>query len=671
MAIIVQRIGPISAYAIAKEEGYTGTKAEFAHDMGNSASNAHAAAESASAAEISAASAASSASQAMSTTPAGYNSMMESIAKEYDPDNGTYEAGDYCRFNSEIYQCIADIDTPGPWDATKWEKVTIGEELNQQGTIIKSLPTEKTAYELLAKLSESLLLTKIITAGVSEKLDDLDEAKEDISNIESVVSALPSDHTAQEMLNEEQETVRLVRLITDGISSLPTESTAQDLLNEEKETLKLAQIISFGLAEKFEDIDDKQSEFQEALNALPSEANAEGILTALNDSNMLLDIIKNGVESLISNIDSKENIPEYFETEITQSIADYRINQEAIGHNGDSFVFITDTHWGANQKHSPQLIKYLIDNSNLRNVFCGGDVLDSSSQANELAKGYDFMAKFAFVPGGMKCVIGNHDWNRNSHESASSYWMSLNQTYAVFCPKGEMEMQDVQCIEPDTGMYEISYYVDVPATNIRYLFISLPFGSAYTATLDWAEQLIESNPEKNFILFSHFLYKNTSGERAGGANALIYRIQGYSNVKAWLFGHIHADCVFYTDTGIPLVGTDTDSSRLAASNKYSYTVGTITEQAFDIVTVDITGRNVECVRVGRGKDRRVNGGVNSVSIGGSASLTTGLPGTVTWESSNTAIATVSNGTVTGVASGSAVITAVGENKEEYWFVTVS
>ena len=131
MAIVTQKIGPISAYAIAKEEGYTGTKEQFATEIGNASVNAQAAAASATEAEGYATSAATSASNAMSTTPAGYNSMMASIAPEYDPTDGVYAAGDYCRYNAEIYRCVTAINAPEAFDSTKWTKAVIGEELSQ------------------------------------------------------------------------------------------------------------------------------------------------------------------------------------------------------------------------------------------------------------------------------------------------------------------------------------------------------------------------------------------------------------------------------------------------------------------------------------------------------------------------------------------------------------
>lgn len=79
MTTVTKKIGPISAYAIAKEEGYTGTKEQFAQEIGNAAANAHAASESASAAEASAISAAVSAEQAMSGTPEGYATLVSTV----------------------------------------------------------------------------------------------------------------------------------------------------------------------------------------------------------------------------------------------------------------------------------------------------------------------------------------------------------------------------------------------------------------------------------------------------------------------------------------------------------------------------------------------------------------------------------------------------------------
>ena len=434
----------------------------------------------------------------------------------------------------------------------------------------------------------------------------------------------------------------------DIAETMPSEANAQALLAKSEQETALLDLLS------------------RCMGKLPSEENAEALRQALKLENGCLTTLSNAVSQYLN--PAEDYVPTYFKANVSDAIERYRKNSEAVGNDGDSFIFITDTHWGYNQMHSPALIKHILKNTNLRNVICGGDALDSGSKASELKKGYDHMAAFSFVPGGLKFVLGNHDFNKNGHGDDSSYWFSLPQTYALFYPQAAMEMQDVQCVEPSTGYYEISYYFDVPATNTRYLIVSVPFGSVYDVTKNWAVSQVSNNPTKNFVIVSHYLYANDA--IPGGADALINALKGYSNIKGWLFGHLHYDYVMYTSTGIPIVGTDTDSSRLAASNPYEYEIGTLTEQAFDIVTVDHTHGSVLCSRVGRGKHRKVNGGVNSVAAAGTASLTTSIT-SPTWSSSDTDVATVSDGTVTGVAAGSAVIKAAGETEEEYWYVTVS
>lgn len=456
-------------------------------------------------------------------------------------------------------------------------------------------------------------------------------------------------------------------------NTAPTEANAVSLLAAESSETDFLQFIFNNIIKEIRDANSGIEEINDILDAAPTDAVGESILQAITNENSMLDVLKSVIGKYIAQQEAKEDgirIPEYFEENVENAIANYRVNAEEAGHDGDSFVFITDVHWGVNTKNSPALIKYILSKTNLRNVICGGDILDSGSKASELAKGYDFMAQLADIPGGLKTVIGNHDFNKNGHTDDPSYWFTLAQTYALFCPKAEMEMQDVQCIEPATGYYEISYYVDVPATNTRYLFVSIPFGSVYQATKDWVLAQLTNNPTKNFVMFSHFLMKNSQGEMAGGASGLMNAVKGFTNLKAWIFGHTHIDQVYYMSTGIPMISVDTDSSRLTEANPNTYTPGTITEQAFDIMTVNYSNNNVECARVGRGKNRRVNGGVYTVSVSGTLALTSAITPTA-WESSDTAVATVANGTVTGVASGSATIKASSADKEEYWYVKVS
>lgn len=54
------------------------------------------------------------------------------IAAEYD-DTASYAVGDYCTYDGLFYRCITAV-TAEAWDATKWDEVTVGEELQDKAS---------------------------------------------------------------------------------------------------------------------------------------------------------------------------------------------------------------------------------------------------------------------------------------------------------------------------------------------------------------------------------------------------------------------------------------------------------------------------------------------------------------------------------------------------------
>lgn len=368
--------------------------------------------------------------------------------------------------------------------------------------------------------------------------------------------------------------------------------------------------------------------------------------------------------------DTGDTYPDYFQSNLDAAVNRIRENMGVVGVGGDSFIFMTDSHWGINQKHSPALVKYLLNNTEIRNVVCGGDALDSGEKADELVKGYDFMRAFAFVPGGLKYVVGNHDNNVNQHSDDSNYWLTSEQVYSIFYPKSEMEWKEIRSTSGLVKFFRIFGYFDVPATKTRYINVGAPFGDIQTSAINWAKALIEEDTATNIIIIAHYLYHPTTGFTTD-AQALIDMCDAHTNVKAIIFGHIHADIVKYSASGIPLISTDTDAAgRLGSLNPNTATVGTITEQAFDAMTVNYSNRDVYCARVGRGKNRRINGGLNALASGGTLTLTANIAATG-WATSDATIATVSGGVVTAVGSGTAVITASDSSDEETWCISVA
>ena len=70
----------------------------------------------------------------------GIDTVAQNIATVYNP-NGTYNMGDYVLYKNVFYRCKGSNVT-GAWDATQWDQVTAGQELNN--IVLKRTLTEMT-----------------------------------------------------------------------------------------------------------------------------------------------------------------------------------------------------------------------------------------------------------------------------------------------------------------------------------------------------------------------------------------------------------------------------------------------------------------------------------------------------------------------------------------------
>lgn len=78
-----------------------------------------------------------------------------------------------------------------------------------------------------------------------------------------------------------------------------------------------------------------------------------------------------------------------------------------------------------------------------------------------------------------------------------------------------------------------------------------------------------------------------------------------STVEAIIGGHVHLDKNDVTTGGIPIVCTTTSALGFIA-NGVTGEKGTITETAFDVMTIDYDKKTINCVRIGRGEDRTIS-----------------------------------------------------------------
>lgn len=60
------------------------------------------------------------------------NVVRQNIAAEYSSEK-TYKANDYCLYNGELYKCIEDVKKAEVWNASRWTKTVVVDELGFSG----------------------------------------------------------------------------------------------------------------------------------------------------------------------------------------------------------------------------------------------------------------------------------------------------------------------------------------------------------------------------------------------------------------------------------------------------------------------------------------------------------------------------------------------------------
>lgn len=298
-------------------------------------------------------------------------------------------------------------------------------------------------------------------------------------------------------------------------------------------------------------------------------------------------------------------LPSYWETYLQTKNGLINSAMDAIGGNGDAFVFYTDPHWGIkNQKHTPQIIQNMLDNTALRIVYCGGDVIDSGSGGfTEYCKAFREITVFT--------ARGNHDQNPNAQDASD------------IVPDSEYYNRILKPIEylvnTDGKLY---FYRDNASEKIRYIFMDS--GSARADTLDttqltWMQNaLTELESDWSALVIQHVVF---TGAEASSTAPLNFAGQGTKTINAinavWeqmqctfigiVCGHVHRDYATTDSTyGYPIIATSCDvggTGRTQYDPVNGATPGTTDEHILDVFVIDKENKTINTIRIGAGSDR--------------------------------------------------------------------
>ena len=292
--------------------------------------------------------------------------------------------------------------------------------------------------------------------------------------------------------------------------------------------------------------------------------------------------------------------PDYYADHMTERIATINNNDCLIGNHGDSFIFITDTHIPRNTMNSPALIKHVLDNTSVGFVINGGDTLDHTDTKEEALSQH---RQWRTLMNGVTeyRIKGNHDLN-TSGQTIEEAKLSEDEWY------GTMVKPLERFVQTNGNSY---YCVDNDSQKIRYICLSYRFNGTNDESIWFKERLTELDEDWTILVIPHYLFTDASGTFHENGQLLIDSInEVYSNVKATLIGvlagHNHADySTTETTNGYLLVTTtcDTKSNELSGLTR---TVGTITEQAFDVIHIDTKNKKMYATRIGAGGNREWN-----------------------------------------------------------------
>lgn len=324
--------------------------------------------------------------------------------------------------------------------------------------------------------------------------------------------------------------------------------------------------------------------------------------------------------------DIDENKLSYFDEEIETSLNSIRTNMASVGMNGETFIFITDIHWESNQKHSPLLIKKILSSTNINKVICGGDLINVGTKENMIKDMLECITAYQNNSSPFYCLYGNHD-NNGVNQSDPTAKLNNNEIYALM----QKQMQN-KVIHQESNI--LNFRIDDEETKTRFICLdtgnyagalSDRMNSDNYTTFDWLAECFNTTPLNwNCIVIAHIIsevvgtpttdatqflkmcdaYKSKTSVTISNPN----RTKSYDfttakgSIVAVVGGHVHYDDSWNTSGGIPVILTDCDSQN-TSNTDYPYVQKTITEQAFDVITIDYVNRNIKCVRVGRGADR--------------------------------------------------------------------
>ena len=334
----------------------------------------------------------------------------------------------------------------------------------------------------------------------------------------------------------------------------------------------------------------------------------------------------------IYTVDNTVHIPEYYKEHIREKVKD--VNAKQAKADTFSFAFITDIHLQHNTKHSPALLKELQNKCAIKTILGGGDFVtawlaDADGKDGLIDDFYEIRELYAQTP--LAKTPGNHEW---AYGGSNQYNISPYEMYNYF-------MQDCeQGYDLHYGEDKTYYYIDDTVNKMRYITVNIAdyanttqpgndnkvWKFVVSATqISWLKNILNSIPDNEWtcVILSHIVplkLSEFSGFTGAGtdienckelqalATAYKNKTGDFANAKGslvcWLGGHMHNDDITQIG-GINYITSNADCLK-QETGAPAREIDSVTEQSFDVFTVDKRNKSVLITKIGAGSNRKFN-----------------------------------------------------------------
>ena len=333
------------------------------------------------------------------------------------------------------------------------------------------------------------------------------------------------------------------------------------------------------------------------------------------------------VDKLKNNVGT--NLPSYYYDNNWLQNRLTLVNNRSSFIHGISFPFITDLHFQANSLNSKYLLKEVLDHTACSMVVCGGDTAPAYGDESDLQSVYDTLLEYIGYVGHDKwfSVVGNHDFHitESAANPVKTNW-TWGKTYNALIKPSERWQVRAEM----TGGY---YCIDNDVQKTRFVMLNTtepvsgtsgaetPGSPNFTdAQLRWLINVLTEHSGYNIIIISH-ITTDSGMPACPGFSRVQSCIEAFRNKTTYTdsISHITADFRNHTNTFVCHINGHCHSDDSHVSNNvltisttcdahynddaWNATVGTVSEQAFDVYCIDYDARTIKTVRFGRGSNR--------------------------------------------------------------------